>query len=384
MKRLLLLVVCFGLLLTYSDTVYADETDQESEDYFGLPLCLPGMSSDGTCLAYGPAQTVNELIDEGFPYPIRALAAANPPDELGNIPINIAKINLPEEEPALTYQTFEDAVAEINPVGQIEPAALRYVSYLVKMDNEDDTYVRLTNGDWVRAAPAAYTDFQGLLFFETPGNDFGWIIDQTPSYSAPSITAEENGTRYYQYDVVQVYRTVEANGITWFQIAPDEWVNSLKTRVVNVKTTPPENMDIDRWIEVNLLQQTLCVYEDGELVFAALVATGVAPFYTQPGVFEVYDKQPLKTMQGSFEADRSDYYYLEEVPWTMFFDQSRALHATYWHTMFGYKQSHGCINLSPGDANWLYQWAELGDVVWVHDPSGETPTDQDSYGPGAP
>jgi lipoprotein-anchoring transpeptidase ErfK/SrfK len=93
---------------------------------------------------------------------------------------------------------------------------------------------------------------------------------------------------------------------------------------------------------------------------------------------------PLETMQGSFEADRSDFYYLQDVPWTMYFDQARALHATYWHTLFGYRQSHGCVNLSPGDANWLYQWAEEGDVVWVHDPSGQTPTDPDYYGPGAP
>ncbi len=89
-------------------------------------------------------------------------------------------------------------------------------------------------------------------------------------------------------------------------------------------------------------------------------------------------------MQGSFETDRSDFYYLQDVPWTMYFDEARALHATYWHTLFGYTQSHGCVNLSPGDARWLYEWAEIGDYVYVHDPSGQTPTDGDYYGPGAP
>jgi len=108
------------------------------------------------------------------------------------------------------------------------------------------------------------------------------------------------------------------------------------------------------------------------------------PFYTQPGVFQIYQKLDLETMQGAFEADRSDYYYLQDVPWTMYFDQARALHAAYWRTYFGYPQSHGCVNLSPGDANWLYQWAQEGDTVWVHDPSGRTPTDEDYYGPGAP
>jgi lipoprotein-anchoring transpeptidase ErfK/SrfK len=53
-----------------------------------------------------------------------------------------------------------------------------------------------------------------------------------------------------------------------------------------------------------------------------------------------------------------DFYYLEEVPWTMFFDEGRALHGAYWHDEFGYRHSHGCINLSLTDAHWLYRWVE--------------------------
>jgi hypothetical protein len=39
-------------------------------------------------------------------------------------------------------------------------------------------------------------------------------------------------------------------------------------------------------------------------------------------------------MQGAFEADRSDFYYLEDVPWTMYYDQARAIHTAYWRTSF--------------------------------------------------
>jgi hypothetical protein len=41
--------------------------------------------------------------------------------------------------------------------------------------------------------------------------------------------------------------------------------------------------------------------------------------------------------------------------------------------MLGFTQSHGCVNMFPGDANWLFQWADVGDYVYVHDPSGQTP-----------
>ena len=84
-------------------------------------------------------------------------------------------------------------------------------------------------------------------------------------------------------------------------------------------------------------------------------------------------------MSGAFEADRSDFYILEDVPWTMYYDKARALHGAYWRTAFGFPQSHGCINLSPIDAHWLINWANEGEWVYVWDPSGVTPTDPDYY-----
>jgi lipoprotein-anchoring transpeptidase ErfK/SrfK len=84
-------------------------------------------------------------------------------------------------------------------------------------------------------------------------------------------------------------------------------------------------------------------------------------------------------MSGAFEADRSDFYSLEDVPWIMYYDDARALHGAYWHNNFGYQQSHGCVNLAPADAQWLFEWVEEGTWVYVWDPSGETPTDDESY-----
>ena len=140
--------------------------------------------------------------------------------------------------------------------------------------------------------------------------------------------------------------------------------------------------DQTTWIEVNLAEQTLSVYDQGRLVFATLVATGREGSWTRPGLFQIYKKVEAETMRGTTEADRSDFYYLEDVPWTMYFDQARALHGTFWHNRFGWPQSRGCVNLSPGDANWLFQWAVDGDWVYIWDPTGQTPTDPSYYGSG--
>ena len=180
----------------------------------------------------------------------------------------------------------------------------------------------------------------------------------------------------------QVYQQVEAGGTTWLMIGPDEWVDKAVTALVYPADAPPEGVTNGRWIEINLYEQTVAAYQDNRLVFATVTSTGIPGWWTRPGLFQIYEKVDSTPMSGAFEADRSDYYYLEDVPWTMYFDEARALHGAYWHNYFGYEQSHGCVNLSPADSHWLYLWANVGDYVYVWDPSGQTPTDPSLYTAG--
>jgi len=182
--------------------------------------------------------------------------------------------------------------------------------------------------------------------------------------------------------VIQVYDTVQAEDTEWYMIGPDQWLPWQDARHVTVDTTPPQGVTGNRWIVVNLYEQSVTVYDNRQLVFATLIASGGEPYYTRPGLFQIYEKKPLETMTGAFEASKSDYYYLEDVPWTMYFDQARALHGAYWRAWYGYPGTHGCVNLSIGDAAWLFQWAKEGDWVYVWDPSGKTPTDPSLYTAG--
>ena len=107
------------------------------------------------------------------------------------------------------------------------------------------------------------------------------------------------------------------------------------------------------------------------MVYTSLISSGVGQWVTHPGLFQIYEKLLKDDMGGAFAADQSDFYLIEDVPWVMYYDGSRALHGAYWHTKFGYQKSHGCVNLSPRDALWLYEWADTETWVWVHDPSGQ-------------
>ncbi len=372
------------MLLSNPAPVFA-EKGKSSEPYPGEALCLPDayLNPPGDCLPLGPSQTLTNLAKKGLTYPPRPLPAAAPARELTKSPVQVAKINIDSTVAANLYATLDDAAAGTNPTSQIAAGTgLRYVSYVQVAQVNGQPFVQLKSGEWMRASPAGYSYFQGLAFQKTPGNQFGWIVDPTKARTKPSWNAPEVGETLPREMVVQIYDVITAENMEWFMIGPDQWVAWQDARRVRLDTTPPKGVKGDRWIMVDLYDQTLAVYDNRQLVFATMVATGGEPFYTRPGLFQIYQKKPLETMSGAFEAGKVDYYYLQDVPWTMYFDQARALHGAYWRAWYGYPGTHGCVNLSIGDSAWLYQWAKQGDWVYVWDPSGKTPTDPKLYGAG--
>ncbi len=115
----------------------------------------------------------------------------------------------------------------------------------------------------------------------------------------------------------------------------------------------PEGVPLSaRWIHVDLREQTLTAYEGNQLVFATLVSSGKSGWETPTGLFRVWFKLRHGTMTGQLEP-----YHVEEVPAALFFHGSVAVHGAAWHDRFGVRASHGCINLSPADAEWLFEWA---------------------------
>jgi hypothetical protein len=76
-------------------------------------------------------------------------------------------------------------------------------------------------------------------------------------------------------------------------------------------------------------------------------------------------------------ADAEDPYYVDAVPWAMYFDGRYALHAAYWHDLFGHRLSHGCVNLSPRDAKRVF------DLVTPTLPAGWLVVHEHASDPGA-
>lgn len=111
-------------------------------------------------------------------------------------------------------------------------------------------------------------------------------------------------------------------------------------------------------ILVSTDNQRIYAYENGQLVRSHLVSTGLSNTPTVLGDYSVYVKYTADDMSGPG-------YFLPQVPYTMYFFQGYAIHGTYWHNKFGRPMSHGCVNLPTEEAQWFFNWAEVGTPVRV-------------------
>ena len=139
-----------------------------------------------------------------------------------------------------------------------------------------------------------------------------------------------------------------------------------------------------KWIDISIKKQLLVAYEGRRAVFATLVSSGrggmgdpATTHATIRGTFHIRAKHVSGTMDGDPGVDSYD---LRDVPYIQYFHEGYALHGAFWHDDFGKPRSHGCVNLAPADAQWLFGWTdpgvpgewhgavnpEGGTMVWTH------------------
>lgn len=184
-------------------------------------------------------------------------------------------------------------------------------------------------------------------------------------------------TRYYDLAYGSVYwvfdRQDEEDGRAWYRILDDLnpthawWVQASHVRRIAEEEFEPISPEVDpadKNIEVDIGEQMLTCFEGESPVFTTRIASGttfideqreVHQFHTPYGDHYVQRKTPTRHMVGG--EDINDSFDLPGVPWCTFFTRSgAAIHGTYWHNDYGRPRSHGCINVTPDAARWIYRW----------------------------
>lgn len=249
-----------------------------------------------------------------------------------------------------------------------------------------DTQMYRTNLGWIAADALTFASpsaLQGVDLREYRRTPVGMVYwPEADVWSAPGVSAGGSVTATLKgYDVVSLLEERQADGVLWYRIGKERWIQSTYVRIIEPGERPERVGPNDKWIEVDLSEQVVMAHEGDTPIYATLSATGIPSRWpTVQGLFQIWVKLDKTRMRGGDTA--ADAYYLADVPWTMYFFRDYGIHGTYWHDAFGAPRSHGCVNLSPADARWFFEWAEPalpagadhirssdenpGTWVWVH------------------
>ncbi len=190
----------------------------------------------------------------------------------------------------------------------------------------------------------------------------------TPVYATPSREAEVGATLDYRSPLLLRSEAADAEGRWW--VVPDGISPGVPGYVEDraglrhaTVVPPPADVGDTLWVDVDLSEQVLMVWQAGVLRYATLVSTGKAGHATPTGIFRIADKAVSWDMASLPDAEEP--YRVEGVPWVMHFAPRYALHGAFWHSSFGRIRSHGCVNLAPLDAHRIFDMvAPTLDAGW--------------------
>ncbi|MEZ4770569.1 MAG: SH3 domain-containing protein [Caldilineales bacterium] len=222
---------------------------------------------------------------------------------------------------------------------------------------------RWVHSGWVRLveAEAPRASLGVLAAADQPVLPVGWVVSASLNVRVrPGISPDNPPIDEVLHNQrLDILETRVVDGVRWYRIGVDRWVSGQSVAAAGEKARPSAIRSDERWVAVNLSQQTAVAYEGDRPMYAAMVATGLPGTPTVRGIFRTWQWLAGGKMSGG-SAATGGYYYLEEVTWTCYFYSGYALHTAYWHDAFGRPRSHGCVNLSPYDAWWIFQWSAAG------------------------
>ncbi|NUO51956.1 MAG: L,D-transpeptidase [Polyangiaceae bacterium] len=158
-------------------------------------------------------------------------------------------------------------------------------------------------------------------------------------------------------------KTIEIGDDLYRESTEGYWVSD-KQGVITKPGKRPDGVGADeRWVDVNITTKTLVLFIGDKPVYAAVVSPGKRSrnkkkdHATPTGAWRIREKHIAVTMDGD-GASGDLPYSIEDVPYVAYFKGSYALHGAFWHQNFGREMSHGCVNLAPQDAKYVFGWVE--------------------------
>jgi lipoprotein-anchoring transpeptidase ErfK/SrfK len=346
----------------YEPYLKAKEEDSASEEERNARRKTKEASADAGAPSALPARLDAALADAGVALPT-AQEAADPEPEKPWWQRDDMKDRMHELK---LDQLSEDADAIL---------AKRMVSgFYVAVDKT----FRWNNRSWYKTTRGLVTPSD--RFWQTAGSKFkgveltsdwklpmAFVFGSSKSISSYSIEGDviKPAKTYEHFSPVQLTgKEQEFRGTKYAETGDGTWVKRAQVRSTSPGPLPLDLKPNERWIDVNLTTQTVVAFEGDKAIYATLISSGRESkikdkdHRTPTGEWRIREKHITTTMDGDGSAAGDLPYSIEDVPYVMYFFRSYATHGAFWHANFGSQMSHGCVNLAPLDAKYLFFFAD--------------------------
>jgi lipoprotein-anchoring transpeptidase ErfK/SrfK len=257
------------------------------------------------------------------------------------------------------YASVEDVRA-----GLPKPERSENVSYMVTredkpVDIDGVAYAETSVGlvavaDLFKHWPSTFAGVD-LVRTPPPAWPFAWVLAGDKKVITARATPDKKGDAAGTLAHRQIVPILEeSNG--YVRVADGQWIDRKSVRIARTRTRPEATDAHAKWIDIDRDEQVMIAYDGDKPVYATLISSGRRKNDTPPAVYRIRSKSSLTKMAA--EEREASHYEVSEVPWATRFRSGLYFHAAYWHDRFGNVQSHGCVNLSPTDAKWVYDWTE--------------------------
>ena len=248
------------------------------------------------------------------------------------------------------------------------------MSLVVSRSLEYDSY------EWIQTPEGALVPKTGIRY---GGQGSAWTgVELTGSFAGPSFAWTKGtkgtwarsapgaeGEKRIKLDLRTRVPLLERRelggsgaGRVYWRVGEGLWIDGAELNEVHLAAESPRgvleewrgtHVGNDQWIDVDLGEQVLVAYRGGRAVFATAISSGKS-MPTPRGDYPIWAKVASMTMAN--QAYENKPYMVQGVPWVLLFQGHNALHGAYWHDRFGNAKSHGCVNLAPQDARWVFEW----------------------------
>jgi len=213
-----------------------------------------------------------------------------------------------------------------------------------------------------------------LKFVVKPNVDFSYQLNEKGD-NIKLIPSEnfKKETRYeleiyikYKNAPINDYQEIYRSSFTTKPESVQLWSSDSDIKLVQAKKYTPARILEGKYIDINLKNQVMTIFENGKPLDSFLISSGKRGMDTPDGSFKIYNKTPRAW---SKEFGLYMPYWMAILP-----SGKVGIHELpEWPS--GYKEgtnhlgipvSHGCVRLGIGPAKKVYEWAEIGTSVIIH------------------